>query len=383
MTIYSTPIISAIVVLFFIGLFTIIPWLIYNYRKYGYLSSWTTIVVFSFIFYALSAYFLVILPLPDVRDTCAMQGPDKQYFQLIPFYFIYEMVQQTDVTWTAPATYMNLIRHGSFLTAFLNVLILFPLGVYLKYFFREKFTIKRMILIGFSVSLFFEVTQITGLYGIYTCPYRLFDVDDLILNTVGSVFGFVIAPIILAIFPSQKNVEEKSARVFKEGTVRPLPQLLAIVVDYIIVNIAWTVVSMILMVNHPIVQMLFILIGMFVLQFIMPLATKGRTIGTMMLRFEIAPDGSKRYAMLKRWFALMLPWFTFQTFSIVSRYGVVDMNSSYYALSTFIQVGFLLLMLLIIFVLVIHILIVLVRKRRHRFYFDDFSGVVSRYMRDK
>src|SRR5690625_676620 len=92
MAIYSAPILTAVIVLLLIGFFTAIPWAIHSYRKYGFLSFWTSLVVFSFIFYALSAYFLVILPLHEVRDTCAIQNLDTQHYQLIPFYFIYEIL---------------------------------------------------------------------------------------------------------------------------------------------------------------------------------------------------------------------------------------------------------------------------------------------------
>src|SRR5690625_7064385 len=120
--------------------------------------------------------------------------------------------------------------------------------MYMKYFRSQTMTVKRMFIVGFPVSLFFEITQISGLYGIYTCPYRLFNVDDLILNTLGSVIGFLVAPTILALFPSKEQVLEKSNRIFKEDVVRPLPQLFAILIDYIVITIIWFVVSIILQV---------------------------------------------------------------------------------------------------------------------------------------
>src|SRR5699024_6460490 len=143
-----------------------IPWLIYTYRKYGYFSFWSTFIILTFIFYALSAYFLVILPLPDVRDTCAMQSADTKYFQLIPFYFVYEIFSSGNINWLQPASYINIVRHSAFLTSLFNVFILLSLGVYVIYFFLKTMTFTRLFLLVFYVSLFFEITQITGLYGI-------------------------------------------------------------------------------------------------------------------------------------------------------------------------------------------------------------------------
>src|SRR5690625_1213402 len=206
---------AAVVALIIIGFIIASPWLILTYRTYGFFSFWQTFVIFSFIFYTLAAYFIVILPLPEVRDTCAVQDPAISHFQPIPFYFLMEMIQGSPFSWTSPSTYLSLIKHPSFLPAFLNTLILFPLCVYMYYFRGKKLTAKKMFLIGFFVSLFFEVTQITGLYWIYTCPYRTFNVDDLILNTLGAGVGFMIAPAILALFPSQDKITAKSEAIFK------------------------------------------------------------------------------------------------------------------------------------------------------------------------
>ena len=386
MSVYSTPIIVAIIILFMIGFFTAVPWMIYNYRKYGFLSFWKTLVAFSFVFYALSAYFLVILPLPEVRDTCAMQAAGTQYFQLMPFDFIFEILRGSHVVWSNPATYINFVKHSAFLPAFLNIFILLPLGVYMRYFRGETMTVKRMFLTGFSVSLFFEITQVTGLYGIYTCPYRLFDVDDLILNTTGSVIGFLIAPAILALFPSEEQVLEKSSRVFKESVVRPLPQLLAIVIDYIVVAIAWFVVAPVFKVYDPMTHVIFITIGMFVLQFLIPLLMNGRTLGSRLLRFRLEKVGSDKgrlTAFLKRWFAFMAPWLMYQLFSLVAQYATLDMDSHYYAFNVWMQVILMLLMFVIIFVLCVHILIVLFIRKRHYFYFDDLAGIRARYEQHK
>jgi hypothetical protein len=37
-----------------------------------------------------------------------------------------------------------------------------------------------------------EVAQLTGLFGLYPCPFRTFEVDDLILNISGLMTGFAV-----------------------------------------------------------------------------------------------------------------------------------------------------------------------------------------------
>src|SRR5699024_12182748 len=99
----------------------------------------------------------------------------------MPFDFIFEILRGSHVVWSNPATYINFVKHSAFLPAFLNIFILLPLGVYMRYFRGETMTVKRMFLTGFSVSRFFVITQVTGLYGIYTCQYSLFHLVVLIL----------------------------------------------------------------------------------------------------------------------------------------------------------------------------------------------------------
>ena len=66
------------------------------------------------------------------------------------------------------------------------------------------------MLAGFGLSLFFEVSQITGLFGLYLHPYRLFDVDDLITNTAGTLLGNLLALPLCRFLPSMDEVEEQA-----------------------------------------------------------------------------------------------------------------------------------------------------------------------------
>ena len=88
MSVYLFPIKTAIIIFFPLSFLLILPWLIYSYRKYGYLSPWASLVAYSFAFYMLTALFLVLLPLPNTRDTCSLQAPGTVHYSLIPFSFI-------------------------------------------------------------------------------------------------------------------------------------------------------------------------------------------------------------------------------------------------------------------------------------------------------
>lgn len=52
--------------------------------------------------------------------------------------------------------------------------------------------LRTALLLGSGLSLTLELTQLTGLWGIYPCAYRQFNVDDLIMNTLGVCAGMML-----------------------------------------------------------------------------------------------------------------------------------------------------------------------------------------------
>src|SRR5690625_3520568 len=215
LSIYFEPIRIALIIFIFLGFLLMIPWLIYIYRKYGYVSIWQSIVVYSFAYYMLTALFLVLLPLPTTSDTSSMQPADTVHYSLIPFTFMKDIISGSSIVLSQPSTYIRLLTQSAFVQAVFNFLLLMPFGVYLRYFLNKRHHWKKVFGLGFTLSLFYEVTQITGIYGIYNCPYRIFDVDDLLLNSTGALFGFLLAPILLALFASRKSVEAKGEELQK------------------------------------------------------------------------------------------------------------------------------------------------------------------------
>ena len=60
----------------------------------------------------------------------------------------------------------------------------------------------------FLLSLFFELTQLTGLNFIYSRPYRLFDVDNLMINTLGEILGYFIMNKLKVLLPSREEIND-------------------------------------------------------------------------------------------------------------------------------------------------------------------------------
>lgn len=280
---------------------------------------------------------------------------------------------------TQPATYIQILKESSFLQAVFNFLLLLPLGIYLRYFFRDNRNWKKAFGIGFALSLFYEITQITGIYGIYNAPYRIFDVDDLILNSTGALFGFVIAPAILALFPSRKEVVEKGIKIQKRSIVSPFQQLLAVFVDYAIIQLIWNFTGG-LLTNSETIEFFYNLIGFFILFFFIPVFWNGKTIGTNLLRFELVsivgsiPSWS---ALLKRTLALYAPVFVSAIVRLLSQMNLA-IDSPLYVYQVWFTVAIVAVHFVMWSVLFLHVLYIFFKKGKRLFYFDGSASLTAK-----
>ena len=205
MSVYTNNIIFGVLSFPFIALIITLPYLLYQYRKFGSVPWFRTFVVYSFIFYLLCAYYMVILPLPLDRSAFV---PYAATPQIVPFSFIGEIAGSTHFSLTHPLTWLQTLRNPFVYQALFNVVLTVPFGMYLRYYFRCSWL--QTFLLGFAFTLFFEVSQITGLFGLYEHPYRLFDVDDLILNTLGAMVGFWLVGPVMRALPDIRLVNEEA-----------------------------------------------------------------------------------------------------------------------------------------------------------------------------
>ncbi len=196
---------SAVLFFPFIAFLFTVPYILNQYHKYGSLYYVRVFIVYSFILYLIAAYFLVILPLPKIEDVALLTTPRMQ---LVPFSFVQDFIRETSFSITSPNTYLKALTEPCFYVVFYNILLTFPFGVYLRYYFHCSK--KKTVFLTFLLSLFFELTQLSGLYFIYPRGYRLFDVDDLLLNTFGGFLGVLFAGVLMKFLPSRENLEQKS-----------------------------------------------------------------------------------------------------------------------------------------------------------------------------
>ncbi|MFC0266064.1 VanZ family protein [Alloscardovia macacae] len=226
---YTMPIQTAFLFFPAIAAVLVLPVYIYQYRKFGFMNMWRLAAIYAFVLYLMCAYFLVILTLPPTRDIISLLGTHRQTYYLVPFSSIMDIIRETQVVPSRPSTYLHLLRERAFLQVAFNLLLTVPFGMFLRYLFRLK--LGATTLITFCLTLFFETSQLTGLFGIYNAPYRLFSVDDLMQNTLGGMLGYALVPALLWFIPSLDSVDTKKRSEVMTRGVGVLRRCVALLID--------------------------------------------------------------------------------------------------------------------------------------------------------
>ena len=233
---YSVPIVSAIMLFPSIVCLITIPFLVWNYRKYNGLSAMRATVIFSFVFYMMCAFFLTLLPLPTIEEVLSRKPVQFNHhlFNNIEAVFISAGFEAGDTsTWFVAANWKAALSSFMLFQIIANIVMQVPLGFYLRYYFRVSW--KKAVGIGFLVSAFYEMTQLSGVWGIYPYAFRCPDVDDLMNNTLGCMIGFWLAPILMRFLPSVEEMDQAAAeRGKKLGIIRAFT---AFSVDWIVCNL--------------------------------------------------------------------------------------------------------------------------------------------------
>ncbi len=352
---YIFPIKVALITFPILAFIFTLPFLIHQYRKYRYINKFRAFILYSFLLFLMVSYYLVILPLPNTYDVKSLQSPGTKHYNLIPFTFIHDFLNETHVVFNQPSSYIRILKDRSFLQAAFNGILIAPLGIYLRYYFKRS--LKQTVIICFLYSLFFELTQLTGLYGIYNAPYRLFDVDDLILNTFGGFIGYVIAPIFTYFLPKVDKLDENiNLESMPVGYIR---RFIAFQIDWFIIGIAITIlpISRNIIVDAAIVFLYFIVLVYF---------TNGKTFGKWFVKIKIHGEKQKVtfLELVKRYGLLYYGIFGFN-YILSEAFKLNRYDSTYYM-----PVSIVVLILLFAFNLIvfIHLLLHVFSKDKNLFY---------------
>lgn len=176
-----------------IALLLAVPYLAWTYRRRGEFGWGHALLAFLFVVYCIAIWTYALLPAPDTTPQwCARFASDVP--QLHPFQFLTDIGSQRERGITA------LLHNRALPQVLFNVGLFVPFGMFGRHLLRRGPV--TVVLAGALVSLFVEFTQLTGVYGIFRCPYRIFDVDDVILNSLGALVGVLLAPL-LRLVPGQ------------------------------------------------------------------------------------------------------------------------------------------------------------------------------------
>lgn len=364
---FKTPLQAAFVLLPVIWVLLTIPIMIWQYRKYGALSFWRGLMVFSFTFYLVAAYFLVILPFPNdaaLRYLNKINAPTMNWniFAVFSDFF-------TKNPMFHGGGIIAGIKDPTFIQPVFNILLFVPLGIYLKYYF--KFSTKKVILSGFLLSLFFELTQLSALYGIFPRPYRLFDVDDLLLNTTGAYLGALISPLLSFIIPNLSDLDEKIEN--KANRVSIVRRTLAWTIDFILILLISSLIDL----KSGTVNFI---AAFFIIEIIVPLITIKlgglQTPGMRLVNFKV--DSKDIWHFLERQLGLLLNYFVFIiAIFLLAQLEISSENNLFIILGFLVFTSF-----FIIYIIVDYLLLI---KSNHKLWYETVSktGLIGKKINGK
>lgn len=163
------------------GVLLFVPFVAVSYRRRGGLSAGRSLLWFAALVYFWAIWTYTLLPLPDPESIrCVGMITDPM-----------EVVRDLQKALAGPG---NPLRHPALLQLVFNVLLFVPLGAFLRVLGARG--LPTALLVGLGLSLLIETTQLTGVWGLYLCAYRFFDVGDLMTNTTGAVLGSVFALVV-------------------------------------------------------------------------------------------------------------------------------------------------------------------------------------------
>ncbi|SDR79881.1 VanZ like family protein [Brevibacterium siliguriense] len=183
MSSFVIPAFVAVLVGCGIAVLAFVPFVAISYRRRGGLTFGHTLVWLAAAIYAMALWTYTLLPVPPADEiTCAA-------VQLRPFQFI------ADILSFDTGSVRALMTNPAVLQVALNVVLFVPLGWFVRQLAGRGIVVATMT--GLAASALIEFTQITGIWGLYSCAYRVFDVDDLMMNTLGAVLGSLASLLLL------------------------------------------------------------------------------------------------------------------------------------------------------------------------------------------
>ena len=219
----------------------LVPFLAWSYRRHGLLRPGHLLGFLAGSAYLVAVWTFTIFPLPDIDPAwCAVNSPAPQ---LRPLQFI------SEVRATSAAA---LLTDPALAQVALNIALFLPLGVLLTLTTRASVLVAAAA--GLALSLAVELTQLTGNWGIYPCNYRVFDVDDLIANTLGALLGALVTAVVLRRRPPHPAQAPPTVPVTDAGVTASIGsgrRLLGMLADVTVVAVTGQTATFLLLLRDP------------------------------------------------------------------------------------------------------------------------------------
>ncbi|WP_195251918.1 VanZ family protein [Romboutsia sp. 1001713B170207_170306_H8] len=142
----------------------------YNFKKIFYITL--------LYFYGVIVFHITILPLPLDKigvESLQLASYNNYYLNLIPF-----------------NDFIKMDKFSFIKQVIGNIVMFIPLGFLLPLSFEKCKDIKILIKYSFLTSLLIELSQLIICLLWIRAPYRVFDINDLLLNLLGSLLGYIL-----------------------------------------------------------------------------------------------------------------------------------------------------------------------------------------------
>ena len=179
----ATNALIAIVLGTVLAVLLLIPTAAVQYRLDGRLGPLDLTILVTSAVYALAIWTYTLLPMPE-DHTFRCKGSQLRVLGSLGLIHVPQ-----------DGGPLALLREPAFMQIVLNVLLFVPLGYFLRVILHRGVVVATIA--GFGLSLLIELTQKTGVWNLYSCAYRLFDVDDLIVNTLGATVGSLLSILVV------------------------------------------------------------------------------------------------------------------------------------------------------------------------------------------
>jgi glycopeptide antibiotics resistance protein len=169
-------------------------------KRYKRVSFQREFLLNIFVFYLIALISVTIFPIDVVWGESARRV--RPVFNIIPF---------VDIITDFPRSQFSLAFKIRFLIRNIggNLLLLLPLGIFLPSMWVKMRSFLKTVIMGALTSLIIELLQYALAYLGYGWG-RATDIDDLILNTLGVMIGYLIFDKILARFDLPLQLRKSS-----------------------------------------------------------------------------------------------------------------------------------------------------------------------------